>query len=140
MKGFDIMKRITNDKEYYAITKRIDELLETVTDENYDTITESIELEFLSGLVEEYENTHFPVSIPSLAEVLRLRMYEMNINQSQLADLLQVSPSRISEYLAGKEPTLQVAKMMYEKLNISANVIFGVNPAYSEKYEMVEMA
>ena len=141
MKGFDIMKRITNDKEYYAIIKRIDELLETVTDENYDTITESIELEFLSGLVEEYENKHFPVSIPSLAEVLRLRMYEMNINQSQLALLLGVSPSRISEYLAGKEPTLQVAKNIYEKLNVSANVIFGTNPVsdYSRKYEMAEM-
>ena len=130
------MKRITNDKEYYAITKRIDELLETVTDENYDTVTESIELEFLAGLVEEYENKYFPIAIPSLAEVLRLRMYEMNINQIQLAGFLNVSPSRISEYLAGKEPTLQVAKTMYEKLNISANVIFGVNPTYSEKYEV----
>jgi len=64
---FNFMKCLTNDREYYAITKRIDELLETVTDENYDTITESIELEFLSGLVEEYENTHFPVSIPRFA-------------------------------------------------------------------------
>ena len=129
------MKHIKNDKEYYAIIKRINELLAIVSDENYDTVTESIELEFLSSLVEEYENKYFPVSIPSLAEVLRLRMYEMNINQSQLALLLGVSPSRISEYLAGKEPTLQVAKNIYEKLNVSANVIFGTNPGseYSEK-------
>jgi hypothetical protein len=36
----------------------------------------------------------------------------------------------------GKEPTLQVAKAMYEKLNISANTILGVNPTveYSTKY------
>jgi HTH-type transcriptional regulator/antitoxin HigA len=132
------MKCIKNDKEYYAITKRIDKLLETVTDENYNIVPESIELEFLSDLVEEYENKHFPISIPLLSDVLRLRMYEMNINKSQLAALLGVSPSRISEYLAGKEPTLQVAKNIYERLNVSANVIFGVNPIpeYPIKYEM----
>ena len=122
------MNRITNDREYYAITKRIDELLSIVTDENYAIIPEAIELDFLSGLVEEYENKYYPVSTPTLAEVLKLRMYEMGINQGQLAAILQISPSRISEYLSGKEPTLQVAKAMYEKLNISANTIFGVNP------------
>jgi HTH-type transcriptional regulator/antitoxin HigA len=134
------MNRITNDKEYYAITKRIDELLAIVTDENYDAIPEAIELDFLSELVEEFENKHYPVAIPTLAEMLKLRMYEMGINQGQLAAILCVSPSRISEYLSGKEPTLQVAKAMYEKLNISANTIFGVNPVlnYSEKYVMAE--
>ena len=130
------MNRITNDREYHAITKRIDELLEIVSDNNYDVIPEAIELDFLSGLIEEYENKYYPIAIPALAEVLKLRMYEMNINQGQLAAILHVSPSRISEYLSGKEPTLQVAKAMYEKLSISANTIFGVNPLvdYSTKY------
>ena len=123
------MNRITNDREYYAITKRIDELLAIVTDENYNIVPEAIELDFLSDIVEEYENKYFPVSLPTLAEVLKLRMYEMGINQIQLAAILNISPSRISEYLSGKEPTLHIAKAMYEKLNISANVIFGVNPA-----------
>jgi len=134
------MNRITNEREYNAITKRIDELLSIVTDDNYNTIPEAIELDFLSNLVEEYENKHYPIAIPTLAEVLKLRMYEMDINQGQLAAMLHVSPSRISEYLSGKEPTLQVAKAMYEKLNISANTIFGVNPVsnYSEKYVISE--
>ena len=130
---------LTNDREYQAITKRIDELLQVVSDENYDTVPEAIELDFLSDLIEEYENKHYPIAVPTLAEVLKLRMYEMNINQGQLATILHVSPSRISEYLSGKEPTLQVAKAMYEKLNISANTIFGVNPKadYSLKYAAV---
>ena len=134
------MSCITTEREYYAITKRIDELLAIVTDENYNTIPEAIELDFLSELVEEYENKHYPIAIPTLAEALKLRMYEMRINQRQLAAILNVSPSRICEYLSGKEPTLQVAKMMYEKLNISANIIFGVNPIlnYSEKYVVAE--
>jgi len=37
--------------EYNAIVKRISELLEIVTDENYDTIPQVIELDFLSELV-----------------------------------------------------------------------------------------
>ena len=130
------MNRITNIREYQAIVKRIDELLQIVSDDNYDVIPEAIELDFLSDLVEEYENNYFPIAIPTLAEVLKLRMYEMDINQGQLAEMLNVSRSRITEYLSGKEPTLRVAKAMYEKLNISANTIFGVNPSvnYSPKY------
>ncbi|MDR1729253.1 MAG: helix-turn-helix domain-containing protein [Prevotellaceae bacterium] len=134
------MSRITNEREYYAIARRIDELLDIVADENYDTVPEAIELDFLSELVEEHENKHDPIAIPTLAEVLKLRMYEMGINQGQLATILGVSHSRISEYLSGKEPALQVAKVMYEKLNISANTILGVNPVsnYSEKYVTAE--
>jgi len=130
------MNCITNEREYHAITKRIDELLQIVSDDNYDVVPEAIELDFLSDLVEEYENKYYPISIPTLAEVLKLRMYEININQGQLAAILNVSPSRISEYLSGKEPTLQVARAMYEKLNISANTIFGINPSvdYATKY------
>ena len=57
------MTRITNDKEYYAITKRIDELLQIVSDDNYDVVPEAIELDFLSNLIEEYENKYYPVAI-----------------------------------------------------------------------------
>ncbi|GHT69529.1 transcriptional regulator [Bacteroidia bacterium] len=120
------MKKITNEKEYNVIKNRIDDLLEIVTDENYNNIPESIELEFLSELIEEYEKIHYPISIPTLTDMLKLRMYEMNINQIQLAKMLQVSPSRISEYLAGKEPSLKVAKKICEHLDISANVILGI--------------
>jgi HTH-type transcriptional regulator/antitoxin HigA len=59
------MKTISNEKEYNAIVKRIDELLEIVTDENYDTLPQSIELDFLSDLVEEYERKYYPVTSPS---------------------------------------------------------------------------
>ena len=60
------MKTISNEIEYKAIVKRIDELLETVTDENYNIIPEAIELDFLSELVEEYENKYYPITPPSM--------------------------------------------------------------------------
>ncbi|OJV80628.1 MAG: hypothetical protein BGO34_19730 [Bacteroidia bacterium 44-10] len=127
------MKAIINDREYQAISKRIDQLLEVVTDENYNSIPEAVELDFLSTLIEEYDRKHYPIAPPKLSETIRLRMYEMNINQAELAKLLGVSPSRITEYLSGKEPSLKVARTICEKLNISANVVLGVSKASHSK-------
>ena len=86
-----------------------------------------IELNLLSGLVEEYEDEHYPIKTSSLADVIKLRMYEMGINQTKLSELLGVSPSRISDYLTGRsEPTLKVAREISRKLNIDANIVLGV--------------
>jgi HTH-type transcriptional regulator/antitoxin HigA len=121
------MKSISNETEYNAIVKRIDELLEIVTDENYSTLPEGIELDFLSALVEEYEERHYPIEQPSMVNVMKLRMYEMGINQNELSEILGVSPSRVSEYLNGKsEPTLPVARNISQKLDISASIVLGV--------------
>lgn len=58
---------------------------------------------------------------------MKLRMYEMGINQAKLSELLGVSPSRVSDYLTGRcEPTLKVAREMSRKLNIDANIILGI--------------
>jgi HTH-type transcriptional regulator/antitoxin HigA len=121
------MKSISNETEYNAIVKRIDQLLEIVTDENYHTIPEAVELDFLSNLVADYEDANYPVTPPSLPDVLRLRMYEMGLNQNKLSELLEVSPSRVSEYLTGKsEPTLSVARNICRKLHINSSVVLGV--------------
>ena len=84
-------------------------------------------MDLISDLVADYEEEHFPVEAPSLVEVLKLRMYEMGLSQTKLSELLNVSPSRVSEYLSGKcEPTLKVAREMSRKLSIDANIILGV--------------
>ena len=62
------MKTISNEIEYNAIVKRIDVLLEIVTDENYSSIPEAIELDFLSELVEEYENKYYPIKPPIMSK------------------------------------------------------------------------
>jgi len=54
-------------------------------------------------------------------------MYEMKLNQNKLSELLNVSPSRISEYLSGKsEPTLKIAREISKKLNIDSDIVLGV--------------
>ena len=121
------MAKIKNEIAYKAAMERIEELLPLVDDNTPLTDRNLIELDLLSGLVEEYEDEHYPIKAPSLVEVIKLRMYEMGINQVKLSELLGVSPSRISDYLTGRsEPTLKVARDLSLKLNIDANIVLGI--------------
>lgn len=49
------------EKEYEAALKRIDELLQLVTDDTPDNDPNLIEWLMVSGIVEEYEAKHYPI-------------------------------------------------------------------------------
>lgn len=118
---------IKTEKQYSAACQRIEELLKMVGNDTPEDDKDFIELDLLSDLVADYEEIHYPVEDPTLAEVIKLRMYEMGINQTKLSNLLGVSPSRVSEYLSGKsEPTLSVARNISKTLNISASIVLGL--------------
>ena len=121
------MAKIENQAQYEWAVKRVEELLPLVTDETPATDANSIELELLSNMVADYSEEHFSIGTPSLTEVLKLRMFEMGLTQNNLAKLLGVSPSRISEYLSGRsEPTLKVGREICRKLHVKANIVLGV--------------
>ena len=120
------MTSIKNEQEYDALTERVEELLRLTTNETPVGNKYSIELDKLSGLLAEYEEENYPVKPPTLAEVLKLRMAELNLTQAKTAELLHVSAPRISEYVNGKEPTLRVARELVRKLNIDPNIVLGV--------------
>ena len=117
------MAKIKTEKQYKAACMRIEELLKVVSNETPADDQNYLELD----LVADYEEEHFPVKAPALVDVIKLRMYEMGLTQNKLSELLNVSPSRVSEYLSGKcEPTLKVAREMSRKLGIDANIVLGV--------------
>ncbi len=121
------MTRIENEKQYEWAVGRVEELLPLVGDDTPRDDPHSIELELLSNMVADYSDEHYSVGKPSLADVLKLRMYEMGLNQVSLSKLLGISASRVSEYLNGKsEPTLKVGREMSRRLGIDANIILGV--------------
>jgi HTH-type transcriptional regulator/antitoxin HigA len=118
---------IKTKTQYEAACARIEELLKTVGNDTPSDNKDFIELDLLSDLVADYEEARYPVKEPALAEVIKLRMYEMDLNQNQLALMLGVSPARVSEYLSGKsEPTLKIARNISRKLSINASTILGV--------------
>ncbi|MDR3260209.1 MAG: transcriptional regulator, partial [Tannerella sp.] len=75
------MKLITNKAEYEAIMARVDELVEIVDDNTPQTDRNYIELDFLADLVVAYEKEHYPIGKPSFTDVLKTRMYEMDLTQ-----------------------------------------------------------
>lgn len=121
------MTQINNETEYEVLKLRIEELLEIVDNDTSGLDKSLIELSVVSNLVADYEEKYFPVASPTLVDVIKLRMYEMGLNQVRLSQMLGVSTSRISEYLTGKsEPTLKVARELNKKLNIDAHIILGI--------------
>jgi HTH-type transcriptional regulator/antitoxin HigA len=121
------MAKIENEIQYNWTVARVEELLPMVDDNTPLDDPNSIELSLLSHLVADYSEEHFSIGDPVLSDIIKLRMYEMGINQVKLAELLGISPSRVSEYLTEKsEPTLAIGRKLCRKLNISPSVVLGV--------------
>jgi HTH-type transcriptional regulator/antitoxin HigA len=120
------MAKIKDEKQYQIILKRVETLMNTVKEDTPPCDPDFVELDLLADLAEEYEMEHYPIKQPTLSELLKLRMYEMQLTQKLLAELLGVSAPRISDYLTGKsQPTLAIAKKMHHNLNIDANLILA---------------
>ena len=73
------------------------------------------------------QTDNYSLGEPSLKDVLRLKMYKSGLTQRSLAELIGVSPSRLSDYMSGKcEPTLKIAREICRKLDIDASIVLGV--------------
>ena len=79
------MAQIKSEAAYRAALKRIDELLPLVNDETPTDDKNYLELDMISDMVEEYEDVHYPIGKPTLIDIIKLRLYEMGINQTKLA-------------------------------------------------------
>lgn len=121
------MAKIKNEQEYRKLMQRIEELLAIVDDNTPTDDINYIELDVISDLVEEYEDAHYPIGKPALVDIIKLRLYEMGITQTKLAEMLGISPARVSELLNGKcEPTLKIGRELCRQLNISPSIVLGV--------------
>ncbi len=122
--------QINSRNEYDLIMKRIEELLQKSTQiGGFDKLSkeDSLTLSELSILAEKYEDNIplMPIKMPSsLTEMIRYKMFEMNLKQKQLARILEISEARISELLTGKRKiNIELAKKLHSKLNIDAHFI-----------------
>lgn len=118
---------IQTEKEYNAITERIEALLQDPENIENKEAQGYIELNILSNLVADYEEVHYAVKKPTLIETIKLRMHERGLNQKRLSETLGISTSRVNEYLSGKsEPTLKIARDISKKLDIDPIIVLGV--------------
>lgn len=118
------MKSYVTHEAFVKAQLRLEEIIDLVDDYTPEDNPILRELVEVSSVIEAYEQEHFPIGLPSLIEVIKLRMFEMKLKQKDLAVLLGTSATRISEYLSGKrEITLSVAKALHQKLNIDSEII-----------------
>ena len=118
------MKAIETEAQYQEALKKIDELMVKVGDNHSYDNPEFVMMDRLSDMVADYEDKYYPIELPSLIDVIKLRMHEMGLNQEALAKLLEIPNSRTSEYLRGKRNiTLEVAKKLHSKLQIDGDII-----------------
>jgi HTH-type transcriptional regulator / antitoxin HigA len=90
------------------------------------TADDKKELLRLSLVAEAYEQDVYPMPIPSktIVGMMQIKMFERQLKQKDLALLLNVSETTLSEIMNGKRKiNLTLAQQLYQKLNISADFI-----------------
>lgn len=122
--------KINTSKEYDEVMKRIEKILQKSTSVGgfESLMKEDVKnLQSLSLMAEQYEDTIplMPIRKPTtLIEMIRYKMFEMNLKQKQLAYVLETSEASISDLLAGKRKlNIELAKKLHTKLHIDANFI-----------------
>ncbi len=119
-----MLSEITDYKQYTVVMGVIESYLKR----GFANLSEAEneELKQLSLLAESYEDKHypFPYKPQTLPEMLELKMFEKRLKRKELAELLGVSSSRLSEIMHGKRKVnIDFAKRLYQKLNIDAGFI-----------------
>jgi HTH-type transcriptional regulator / antitoxin HigA len=122
------MDKITNEKQYRDALKRADELVkkaDLIGGMDKLAEEEADEFEQIGFLCEAYEEVsyHFPQP-NTLKEMIELKMFEQKLKQKDLALLLEVEATRVSEVLNGKRKiNMDFAKRLHQKLHIDADFI-----------------
>lgn len=130
MQNYLDMNKNNSDNKYEKVMNQIELLLQKSTQQGgFEKLSDSERdlLKSLSLIAEKYEDDIplMPIKTPNtIIEMIRYKMFEMNIKQKQLAQLLEMSEARISEILSGKRKiNIEVAKKLHLKLNIDADFI-----------------
>ncbi|MBC8044583.1 MAG: helix-turn-helix domain-containing protein [Rhizobacter sp.] len=118
---------IKNDTQLAAAFRKLDAIIASGFEGNkkkeasFDTLTEAIS---------DYEKAKgyndFSDAPKTIGEMLGRKMFERKINQKELAMLLDVPPTRISEVLKDKRRlTFGLAKKIHRRLGVSAEFILN---------------
>jgi len=117
---------IEKETDYKKVMKKIDSLMS----KGSDTVTKSelSEIRELALMAQAYEKQHFVIKPPStLAGIIELKMYEMRLKQTELAQKLEVSNAKLSLIMNGKQrPDIAFLKSVHKQLHVDANLLLEV--------------
>jgi len=80
----------------------------------------------MSDVVIDYDKDHYPISKPTVAQLIQLSLEEKMMTQRQLAAAIGVSPSRISDFVTGRsEPSLKIARLLCTNIGHCTSAMLG---------------
>jgi HTH-type transcriptional regulator/antitoxin HigA len=112
------IKLIKTEADYQKALKRLEEIF----DAKIGT-PDSDEADILGLMIDEYEKKHFPIEAPDPVEAIKIRMEELQLKQSDLADVLG-GENRVSEILNRKRKlTLEMIRNLTKRLSLSPGLL-----------------
>lgn len=109
-------KVIKTERDYQAALAYVERLMDQPS-------PDEAELELWSLLVENYEESHFPIATPDPIEAIRFRLDQAGLQTADLLPYLQ-SKSKISEVMNRKRPlSLSMIRALHRGLKIPAAVL-----------------
>nr|WP_227411576.1 transcriptional regulator [Cruoricaptor ignavus] len=115
-----MIKPIRTEKEYDEALEKAYHLIQKRPQESSE---EFDELEVLSVLIKNYEDTHFSIPKPHPIEAIKFRMEQMNMAESDLNKILG-NRSRKSEIFSGKRRlSLGMIRKLNKELKIPAETL-----------------
>ena len=125
-----MLNKIRSEREYKAVMRTIETLLEKVTKlGGFHMLPkeESDMLAKLSKLAESFEDNTMrlmPIKPKTLQEAVEFKMAEQKLTQARLAKKLGIGAPKLSQIMTGKrEPDLVFLKAVHKKLNIDAEFL-----------------
>ena len=125
------MKKEITKKEFEIAEKRMNDLLAIATKKGgfgFLTKKESAELDKHTQLVKAYEEKHYTIPLPeTLQGLIELKMYENKLKQKELAKMLHVTDTKLSEIMHKKrKPSISFLKAMHQILGIDGNLLLKI--------------
>jgi HTH-type transcriptional regulator / antitoxin HigA len=116
------LKPIKTKKEYEAYLEWVDSLFEKKVKPNSP---EGGTLQVALLLIKQYEDQHYQIPVPDPIEAIKLKMEEKGLRNKDLVGKMG-SKGYISAVLNKKKPlTLELAKIFYRELGVSADVLLS---------------
>ena len=114
---------LRNEAEYDVAVREIERLL----DENPTSGSVDCDrLEFLSVLVEAYEDQHEPVGYVTPQEAVEFMLEQRGMTRTELTEMMG-GKSRVSEFFAGKRDlSKSQIEVLHRHLKIPADVLLGL--------------
>lgn len=112
------IKLIRTEEEYQKALKRLEKLFDAKASN-----PESDEADILGLMIDEFEKKNYPIEAPDPIEAIKIRMEEMDLKQTDLAEALG-GKNRVSEILNRKRKlTLEMIRNLTTRLNLSPEVL-----------------